>query len=276
MQPLTLTVDALEAGLYEAFPREDAESWDNPGLSVGDRNSLITGVALNLDQTPEAILAAHEAGCNVLVTHHPPFIKGGPSELGPASQATLTTPGRVLYEAARLGVSVIAMHTCADRAVATRQRYAELLDWELLGNFEHLINPARTAQDSGYGALFAAPQGATLGNVAATAKDAFGGAPRIWGPRELPVSRIALLNGSWSEPEVYDACIAAGIECVIVGETRYHFCTDAMPHLAIIDLGHDISELPIIDVLQDAIVCLGVPTENIVNLGLSANNWWSI
>ena len=69
------TVGELEEFLFKAFPREDAEAWDQPGLSVGDRSARIAKVAVALDQNVEAVLEAAEAGCNVLVTHQ--FVTGG-------------------------------------------------------------------------------------------------------------------------------------------------------------------------------------------------------
>ena len=59
-----------------------------------------------------------------------------------------------------------------------------------------------------------------------------------------------------------------------MGEARYHFCLDAQPHLSIIDLGHDVSELPIVDVLMQALADAGVT--DIRNLGCSLGNWWTL
>lgn len=272
---MQMTVGELEAALFAAFPREDAEGWDQPGLSVGDRNAVVERVAFDLDQGSDAVLAAAAAGCNVLVTHHPPFIKGGPVEFGPATQGGVTGPGRAIYEAARLGVSVIAMHTNADRSPATRRAYARLLGYPCVGNFEHLQDPGRDVRGSGYGALFEPQEGTTLASVADTCLVAFGGSPRVWGDPQRPVHRLALLNGSWGEPELYGVCMDAGIDCVVVGETRYHSAVDARPHLSVIDLGHDRSELPIVGVLRQAVIDAGVEQERTVLLDCSRGNWWT-
>lgn len=272
------TVGELEAALFAAFPREDAEDWDQPGLSVGDRNAPVGKIAVNLDQNVGAVIAADEAGCNVLVTHHPPFIKGGPNEFGPAGQAETTGPGRMVYEAARRGVNLIAMHTNADRAVATRERFAELLGCTCDGNFEFLMDPRRDQHGTGFGAVLLPDwngRRATLGLVAQACLRAFGGSPRVWGDAEREVGRIAYLNGSWGEPELYDVCVRDGIDCVIVGETRYHACVDAQPHVSIIELGHDRSELPIVGVLSDALARAGIEAGSIVDLRCSEKNWWT-
>lgn len=271
-----MTVGQLEEALFAAFPREDAEKWDQPGLAVGDAGAQVGRIAVNLDLTCEAVLAAAKAGCNVLVTHHPPFIKSGPTRFTPQNDAVSSGPGRLIFEAARLGVSCIAMHTNADRSLATRSRYQQLLGWECSGSFEQLYDPSRTSASTGFGAVFDLPQGATLSHVARKCKDTLGGDPRVWGSPEQPVRKVALLNGSWGDPEVYDTCVAHGIDCILVGEVRYHFCLDARPHLAIVDMGHDISELPIVDVLIDALVASGIAHSNICRLDCSSNNWWTL
>lgn len=270
-----LTVGALEEALFAAFPPGDAESWDHPGLAVGDRSAAVGSVAVNLDMTPQAVIAAAEAGCNVLVTHHPAFIKGGPSSFAPQADAAASGPGRFVWEAASRGVAVIAMHTNADRSLAARDAFTQLLGWSCEGCFEQYMDSARSAQGTGFGAVYTLPQGSTLATASQRALEAFGGSPRVWGSPERPVRRLAFLNGSWGEQEVYDICVAQGIDCAMVGETRYHFCADAQPHLAVIDLGHDASELPLQRVLAQAVAQAGVPEQRIAVLECSSHNWWT-
>lgn len=93
------TIGELENGLFAAFPREDAESWDQPGLAVGDRERAVGKIAVALDMSVANVIAASDAGCDVLVTHHPAFIKEGPSEFGPETQPSAPGPGRMIYEA---------------------------------------------------------------------------------------------------------------------------------------------------------------------------------
>ena len=271
-----MAVGQLEAALFAAFPKCDAEPWDNPGLAVGDPNATVGRVAVNLDLTVSAVAAAAQAGCNVLVTHHPAFIKDGPYTFRPLEDASASGPGRLIFEAARLGVACIAMHTNADRSLAVRREYARLLGWDCVSSFEYLEDSNRDPQGSGFGAVFEFTQPLQLSQAAARCKDAFGGSPRIWGDASSQLTKLALLNGSWSDAQIYDICVSHGIDCIVVGETRYHFCLDAQPHLKIIDLGHDRSELPIANVLRDAVVDAGVAPDAICELGCSKANWWTI
>jgi len=105
-----VTVGDVERAIARAFPPEWAEEWDRGGLLVGDPDREVTGVMLALDPTMSAVSAAAEQECNVLVTHHPVFLKA-PEWL---------TPGRgaagVVWAAMDAGVALINAHTNLDRA----------------------------------------------------------------------------------------------------------------------------------------------------------------
>lgn len=110
MKPVT--VGDIDRALSAAFPHEWAEDWDRVGLLAGDPDRVVTGVVLALDPTREAIARAASVGANVLVTHHPAFLKT-PNWL---------TPGRgaagVLFTALDARVALINAHTNLDRAPA--------------------------------------------------------------------------------------------------------------------------------------------------------------
>lgn len=70
-----MIVAELERALLARYPKADAEGWDHVGLFVGDPAAEITGVACALDATVANVRRAQEAGANVLLTHHPIYIK---------------------------------------------------------------------------------------------------------------------------------------------------------------------------------------------------------
>ena len=63
------------------------------------------------------------------------------------------------------------------------------------------------------------------------------------------------------------------VDCVVCGEIRYH---DALSlkdaGISIIDLGHDVSELPLASVLAACLVEFGVDNNDIIMVDQS-NNW---
>ena len=119
-----MIVSELERALLARYPKADAEGWDHVGLSVGDPAAKITGVACALDATEANVHRALEAGANVLLTHHPIYIKA-PEAFCPADSARPQCSA-ALYEAARCGVSIISLHTNLDRSHEARVRHLQL------------------------------------------------------------------------------------------------------------------------------------------------------
>ena len=107
-----MIVAELERALLARYPKADAEGWDHVGLSVGDPAAKITCVACALDATEANVHRALEAGANVLLTHHPIYIKA-PEAFCPADSARPQCSA-ALYEAARCGVNIISLHTNLD------------------------------------------------------------------------------------------------------------------------------------------------------------------
>ncbi len=109
---MSVRVGDIERAVAREFPTEWAEDWDRVGLLAGDPEREVTGVVLALDPTRAAIAACVERGANVLVTHHPAFLKP-PQWL---------TPGRgaagVVFSAMDAGVALVNAHTNLDRAPA--------------------------------------------------------------------------------------------------------------------------------------------------------------
>lgn len=52
-------------------PLSLAYSWDKPGLSIGDPETEVSAVLVALTVNREALEAAHEAGAEMIVSHHP-------------------------------------------------------------------------------------------------------------------------------------------------------------------------------------------------------------
>ena len=57
-------------------PPSLAESYDNVGLLVGDKNKEVSGVMVSLDCTEEVVREAIDKKCNLIVSHHPIIFKG--------------------------------------------------------------------------------------------------------------------------------------------------------------------------------------------------------
>jgi dinuclear metal center YbgI/SA1388 family protein len=87
-----------------------AESWDNPGLQIGDPAAEVNRVMVALDPAPEVIDSAIAASCQLLVTHHPLIFK-------PLTSISAATPhGAAIQKAIRGGLSIVSLHTNYDIA----------------------------------------------------------------------------------------------------------------------------------------------------------------
>ena len=263
-----MIVSELERALLARYPKADAEPWDHVGLSVGDPDDEIRGAACALDATGDNVHRALAAGANVLLTHHPVYIKA-PEAFCPPS-ATRPQCSAALYEAARFGVSIISLHTNLDRSHEARVRLSELLGAEPMSSLEHVDEPELT----GLGALATLHDPCSLRDLANRAATAFGSDPRVWGDAERPCRTVAILGGSLGD--FGELAIAACADVIVTGEAGYHVAQDlALRGLPAILLGHDRSEEPFVDILMNSAVDAGVDPRHAIKI-LNPCQWWTV
>ena len=97
--------------LHGWYPPHTADGWDAVGLVYGDPAAEVRKVLFAVDPTIEVAREAAEWGADLLVVHHPLFLK-------PVHGFAATTPkGRTLATLAGAGCALLTAHTNADRAV---------------------------------------------------------------------------------------------------------------------------------------------------------------
>lgn len=241
-----MKVQEILEGLLSVFPAADAESWDRVGLSVGDPEAEVSGVACALDPSPATIAAAAEAGCNLLVTHHPAFLDA-PTLVAPGPSASLA--GQTVWAAASRGVALIALHTNLDRSAV-----ALALPGALTGL------PTEGGLDAdGYGVVLDA-RGRSLEEVAQKLSEAYDAPAQVWGDGGRDAGLVAFCSGSLGG--VGEQAVARGCSTVAGGELSYHRCLDLVARgAAVILVGHDASELPYAELLAETVegLSVGVP-----------------
>jgi dinuclear metal center YbgI/SA1388 family protein len=92
------------------FPPSTADDWDAVGLTAGDPAAEVRRILLSVDPVQPTASEAAEWDADLLVTHHPLFLRGvhGVAE---------TTPkGRTLATLTRAGCGLLTAHTNADHA----------------------------------------------------------------------------------------------------------------------------------------------------------------
>jgi dinuclear metal center YbgI/SA1388 family protein len=219
----------------ELFPFSLAEPWDNSGLQLGDPNATITAAAFSLDPSPTSLRFAADHGCGLLVCHHPLF-------LAPVKTiSTDTLSGRVAWEAARLGIAILALHTNLDAACGGLNDHVA----ELLGLQEITVpGEARCAR---IGLL---PEAVGLIDFARQA------ARRLDAPHcrmiscgDRPVRKVFLATGS-GMGYLVDA-LAAGADVMVTGDVRYHGAVEARElGMPVIDPGHYALEIGAVSLLR--------------------------
>lgn len=106
MPRLSEVVSALE----DLWPPERAESWDAVGTVTGDPGQEVGRVLFAVDPVQEIVEEAVELGADLLVTHHPLYLRGT------TTVAASTAKGRVVHTLIRNDIALHVAHTNADTA----------------------------------------------------------------------------------------------------------------------------------------------------------------
>jgi dinuclear metal center YbgI/SA1388 family protein len=105
-----LSIGDVVGLLNEWYPPHTADSWDAVGLVAGDPAAPCAKVMFAVDPTIEVAHEAAEWGADLLVVHHPLFLKGV------TSVAATTPKARTLHALTRAGCALLTAHTNADQA----------------------------------------------------------------------------------------------------------------------------------------------------------------
>lgn len=222
-------IDAIEA----VAPPSLQEGWDNTGLLVGYREADCRGVMLCVDVTPDIILEALEAGCDMIVSHHPLIFKG---------LKRLNGDGRVersVELAVKRGVAVYCCHTSIDNAPGGVSR---VMAKRLGVDGREVLSPQTGGGgNTGLGVVGCFSEPLTATDFVERVKRSFGSpVARCSRCPEGGITRVAMCGGSGSE-FIADA-VAAGAQAYITSDTRYHDFVDYGEKIFIVDIGHFESE----------------------------------
>lgn len=225
-----MKVKELISYFNEKFPENLAEEWDNPGLIVGDPESLITGILCSLDCTARAIQHAKEAGANLILTHHPMIFR-------PLSRIREDDfIGVRIRELIRNDINYYAMHTNFDKA-AMADMNAE--DFGIMDPC--LLQPSgidAAGEPTGYGRIGMLAKPMTLKEYAIFIKErASLEQIRVYGDPGSVIQKAAVASGAGKS--AIGNALQKGADVLITGDLDYHSAIDAVANgLAMIDAGH--------------------------------------
>lgn len=223
----------IATAIEEFAPLSLQESYDNAGLQVGDPDAEVSAVLLCLDVTEGALSEAEKRECNMIVSHHP-LIFHGLKHLtgGDATQ-------RIVIEALRKGIAVYSAHTNLD---ITRQGVSCEMA-RMLGIKElQPLHPDPVVEGAGLGVVGVIqplPKLEFLRKV----KETFDvkGLKYSGSSPHIVVRKVALCGGSGAS--LIKEAIAAGADCYVTGDIKYHDFTTYGDDVLLADIGHHESEL---------------------------------
>ena len=227
-----LTVAEVADFLNVLAPPMLAESWDNVGLLVGCHDRPVRRVMTCLTITPASAQEAVAAGADLIVSHHPlPFrpLKRLTSE---------TSEGKLLLALIEAKICVFSPHTAFDSAQqGINQRLAAGLQLVDIGP---LVPGSELGQGAGrYGRLSAPLR---LAELVERVKQLLG-IDKIQAVGTLDQSLQSVAVACGSAGEFLAPAKAAGCECLVTGEVRFHACLEAESlGMGLILAGHFASE----------------------------------
>jgi len=223
--------------LQRIAPLEFAESWDNVGLLVGNRNRDISSAMTCLTLTNTTLEEAVESKAELVICHHPVPFK-------PLAKITDdTTTGKLLLRAIESGIAIYSPHTAWDNAkTGINQQLADILKLEKVKPLQNFASEPSNDDSVGVGRYGLLPNSLSILGVL----DRLGVAiPELCARHthnaDHCVSKVGIVCGSGGS--MLSLVARRGCDAMLTGEATYHQCLEAESlGIAMIMLGHHASE----------------------------------
>ena len=257
---MKVTVADVAQIMEEIAPIHLAEDWDNAGLQVGGNDWPVKRIWVALDPTPEVVAAACEHKVDLLITHHPLIFSA-------LKTIDFGTPlGKIIHLTAKHKTSIFSAHTNLDNAhngindilakkVGLKNvKILRPLNTHGLYKYEDMpydIYPLFVKDDTnGVGRIGDLSGNWRLSSFADYIRKKFGiHSIKVAGDPDLIIDRVAVCSGSGSS--LINDFISSGAQVFVSGDLRYHDARSVEQEgLAIIDIGHFVSEFIIVDELK--------------------------
>ncbi|ARU53482.1 Nif3-like dinuclear metal center hexameric protein [Cellulosimicrobium cellulans] len=213
------TLGRVVRTLDELYPPSTAEAWDAVGLVAGDPGAPVRRVLFAVDPVEEVADEALAWGADLLVTHHPLFLR-------PVHSVAATTfKGSLVHRLIRGGCGLYVAHTNADAAErGVADALADALD--LLHRVPLVAHPAPSpheAASTGTGRVGRLAEPTTLRafaqRVAQVLPPTVQGV-RVAGDLDGLVESVAVVGGSGDS--LFDAVRASGADVYLTSDLRHH------------------------------------------------------
>ena len=247
------TVSMITEKLEQLAPKAAACDLYNPGLLVGRSDREVSRIYVALDASCAVVDAAIDAGCDLIVTHHPIIFRGVKSI---NDQSAL---GLKLLDLIRNDVSVFSMHTNFDSCpggmadivcAALGLRKTGLMEptgflpkdtqnGAAEGLQLRVVETERDVNPDAYGIGFTAelPELLSAAELAARVKACFGLPFVQYYDAGMPIRRIACCPGS-GRGELKEV-LSLGVDAFLSGDMGHHEGLDLCEEgISLLDAGH--------------------------------------
>ena len=204
------------------------EDFDNVGLMVGDRNKEVKKILLALDCTMKVVEEAINKDIDLIITHHPLIFRK------PSNITTDTLQGKKIIKLIKNNISLYSCHTNLDSAeCGLNNTIVKLLGFDN----NKILEVNQKDCNAGLGRIFKLDETKKLQWIIDIVKNKL----KIENLRVVKgndeINKIAIINGSGQD--FIGKAVALGADCIITGDTTYHFASDYKEMgISIIDAGH--------------------------------------
>ncbi len=231
------TVREIVTILDTAYPQWLAEDWDAVGLTCGRLDAEVDTVLLAVDPLPGVVDEAIACGAQLIVTHHPLFLRGV------HDVAFTNAKGEVVTRCIENHIALFSAHTNADHACpGVSDALAEALG---LGDLRPLVPDARdSSRGTGRVGSLAAPMTLeAFGLHVATVLPATAHGVRIAGDLDSQVRTVAVCGGAGDS---FLGAAASAADVYVTSDLRHHRAQDHLVDggCALVDVAHWASEWP--------------------------------
>ena len=231
---MTITVKDISREMEKLAPIFLKEDFDNVGLMVGSKDKEVKKVLLALDCTKDVIEEGKREGVDLIITHHPLIFRK------PSRIVNDDLQGWKIIELIKNDISLYSSHTNLD---STKDGINEEIVKVLGFSQGKLIESSKVRgfEECGLGRVVYLDSEIELNNLINIVKEKLGiSSLRVVVGKEN-VKNIAIINGSGQD--FFGKAIGMGADCIITGDTSYHFASDYKEMgINILDVGHFASE----------------------------------
>ncbi|WP_297427023.1 Nif3-like dinuclear metal center hexameric protein [Clostridium sp.] len=226
---MTKVIDVAKE-IEKFAPKFLSEDYDNVGLMVGDESKEVKKVLLALDCTKEVIKEAIETKSDLIITHHP-LIFRKPKNI---------VKGDLLGDKViSLIKEDIALYSCHTNLDSVKGGINETIVNMLGLTSSEIIAPSenKNYKDSGIGRIVRLEKERSLNDIINLVKTNLNvkNMRIVRGADKIKV--LAVINGSGQD--FFQKAENLGAQCIITGDTTYHFASDFKEMgISIIDAGH--------------------------------------